>query len=902
MGEVGGRDLVDRTDRLIGSMARRLADILRLRLRSIFRRTTVERDLDEELRYHLERQIEENLATGMNLRKARQAALRSFDSWEQRKEECRDMRGWNLVDNTLQDLRFALRQLRKTPGFTVTAILTLTLGMCASVAIFAFVDAALLKPLPYRNPARLVGVYETAPNCPLCNLSYFDYLDWKKQNTVFASLDAYTGNGVMLKTPDGPIKAQAARVSDGFFRTLGVLPLIGRDFLKGEDLPGAPRTVLLSYATWMNRFGGKRDVIGQQVALDAEPYVIIGVLRQDFQFAPAATPDFWTTLRSAGSCEQRRSCHNLYGIARLKDGISVEAALAEVTLIAQRLERLYPDSNRGQGAAVALLTDVIVGDVRQILLVLLAGAVLLLLISCVNIASLLLVRSESRRRELAVRSALGASAGRLAIQFVTEGLVLVAAGSALGLAAADWVMRLLTKLIPADMLASMPYLSGFGLNLRILAFAGSVALLAAGLFALIPASRLPSMKLRAGLSEGSRGSAGTAWRRVGSKLVMVELATAMVLLVGAGLLGKSFYLLLKVDLGLQPDHLATLNIAAPKAGYDKDELAIAFQRHVTSRIGRLPGVESVGLVSQLPVSHTGNTSWFRVIGRPYHGEHNEVPQRDVSSSYFATVQARLLRGRYFNENEDKSKPPVAMINRSMMKKYFPNEDPIGKQIAHISVNTTPMEIVGIVEDIKEGQLDSATPPVVYVPFNQDPDRYFSMVVRASQSAESVIPAMTAAIRQIDSGIVTSGGVPMSERINDSPSAYLHRSSAWLVGGFAGVALLLSVIGLYGVIAYSVSQRSREIGIRMALGAQRSAVYRLILTEGGRLALIGIVVGLVCSVAGATLIRKLLFGTPPWDLPTLAAVACILSVAALLASYIPAHRAASVNPVEALQSE
>jgi len=880
----------------------RWADILRLRLRSLFWRTRLERELDEELRYHLDRQVEENLASGMTRREARYAALRSFEGWEQRREECRDMRGWNLLENTLQDFRFALRQLHKTPGFTVTAILTLTLGMCASVAIFGFVDAALLKPLPYLEPGRLVGVYESVAMCPRCNLSYFDYLDWKKQNAVFRSLDAYQRNAVMLKTPDGLKQAQAAQVSDGFFRTLGVVPLIGRDFLAGEDLPGAPRTVLLSYATWINRYGGRRDVLGQPVTLDERSYIIVGVLRQNFQFAPAATPEFWTTLNSAGVCEQRRSCHNLYGIARLKDGVSVDAALAEVTLIAQRLERQYPDSNRGQGAAVAPLTEVIQGNVRQGLLVLLAGAVLLLLIACVNISSLLLVRSESRRRELAVRSALGASTVRLATQFVTEGLVLVVVGTVLGLASADWLMRLLTKLIPADMLASMPYLVGFGLNFRVLAFAGSIALLSAALFSLIPASRLPSMKMRAGLAEGSRGSAGTAWRRLGSKLVMVEIATAMVLLVTAGLLGKSFYLLLQVNLGLRPDHLATIDVAAPSTGYDKDDLAIAFERRVVSRIGSLPGVESVGLVSQLPVSDTGNTSWIRVLGRPFHGEHNEVPERDVSSGYFTTVQARLSRGRYFHENEDKSKPRVAMINRAMAQKYFPNEDPVAKQIAHISVDTAPMEIVGVIEDIKEGQLDSTTPPIVYVPFNQGPDRYFSLVIRTSQAEESVLPAVTSAIRQIDPDIVTSGGAAMSAKIGDSPSAYLRRSSAWLVGGFAGVALLLSVIGLYGVIAYSVSQRSREIGIRMALGAQRSAVYRLILTEGARLALAGIAAGAACSVAGAILIRKLLFGTPPWDVPTLAAVAAVLSVAALLASYLPAHRAASVNPAEALQVE
>ncbi len=811
------------------------------------------------------------------------------------------MRGFNLIDNLLHDLRFAMRQLWKTPGFTCTAILMLTLGMCASVSIFVFVDAALLKPLPYRNSSRLVGVFESNGMFTQSNLSYFDYLDWKKRNDVFSSLDAYQGTAFILSTPEGAQRASGARVSDGFFRTLGVTPLLGRDFYQGEDLPAAPRTVLLSYIAWQNRYGGRPDVLGQTVNLNGAPNTIIGVLPRDFHFAPVGSPEYWITLNVSGSCEKRRSCHNLYGVARLRDGVSLQTALANVTLIAQQLEKEYPDSNRGQGASVAPLAEVIVGNIRPILLVLLSGAALLLLISCVNIASLLLVRSESRRREMAVRSALGASAARLILQFVTEGLVLVVTGATLGLASARWVMQLLTKLIPTGMLAAMPYLDSLGLNFHVLTFAGSIALLAAILFSFTPAMRLSFSEMRAGMAEGSRGSAGNTWRRLGSKLVIVELATAMVLLVGAGLLGKSFYLLLQVGIGMQPDRLATLNVAAPSAGYSKDEQAIALQRQVMSRIASLPGVETVGLVSQIPVSSNGNTTWFRVLGRPYHGEHNEVPERDVSSGYFSTVKAKLIRGRYFTEADDASKPTVAIVNRAMVRQYFPDEDPLGKQLSYVSQPKT-MEIVGVVDDIKEGPLDTATPPVLYLPFNQDPSRFFSVVVRTSQAERSLFPALAATIRRIDAGIVTSGVASMSERINDSPSAYLHRSSAWLVGGFAALALLLGVIGLYGVIAYSVSQRTREIGVRIALGAQQSSVYRLILKEAGWLTAAGIVVGLLCSLGGAALIRKLLFGTPPWDLPTLAAVAVVLAISALLASYIPARRAASVNPVDALRAE
>jgi macrolide transport system ATP-binding/permease protein len=862
----------------------RLAKIFSLRLRSVFSRKKVDHELDEELRYHLDRQMEENIAAGMSREEARQAALRSIEDFEQKKEECRDMRGLNLIDNLLHDLRFALRQLWKTPGFTCTAILM------------------LLKPLPYQNSSRLVGVFENIKTCPQCNLSYFDYLDWKKRNNVFSSLDVYQNSAFMLTTPEGAQRASGARVSDGFFRTLGVTPVLGRDFYPGEDLPSAPRAVLLSYAAWQNHYGGKRDVLGQTVILDDAPKTIIGVLPRDFHFAPVAPADYWTTVNVSGYCEKRRSCHNLYGVARLNDGVSFQTALANVTLIAQQLEKQYPDTNLGQGAALSPLAEVIVGNIRPVLLVLLSGAALLLLIACVNIASLLLVRAEARRREMAVRSALGASAARLILQFVTEGLVLVVAGSALGLASARLAMQLLTKLIPIRMLAGMPYLDGLGFNSHVLIFACAIALLAAMLFSLTPSLRLSFSEMRSSMAEGSRGSAGNTWRRLGSKLVIVELATAMVLLVGAGLLVKSFYLLLRVNIGLQADRLITLGVAAPATGYGKDEQAIALQRRVMSRIAMLPGVESVGLVSQIPVSGNGNTTWFRVLGRPFHGEHNEVPERQVSAGYFATVKAKLIRGRYFTEADDASKPQVVIVNSAMVKQYFPGEDPLGKQLSYLTDPPQPMQVVGVVDDIKEGPLDIPTPPVFYRPYNQNPSRFFSVVLRASQAEQFLFPTVTATIRQIDAGIVTAGIASMSERINNSPAAYLHRSSAWIVGGFAALALLLGAIGLYGVISYSVSQRTREIGVRMALGAQRITVYQLILKEAGWFTAVGIVAGLICSLVGANLIRKLLFGTPPWDVPTLAAVAAVLAISALLASYIPARRAASVNPVDALRAE
>ncbi len=853
-----------------------------LRFKGVFLKATRERDLADEIESHLQMHIDDNLRAGMSPQEAKRVAVMKLGGVDSTKEAYRDRSTIPFLESMVQDLRFTLRQLRKNPAFTVTATVMVALGIGASVAIFAFVDAALIKPLPYQNPTHLLFVTETTPDLPRAALSYPDYLDWKRLNKTLTSLDVYTQRGFLVSTSTGMEKVLGARVSDGFFRTLGINPVIGRDFYASEDLPSAPYTLILSFASWQKRFGGRQEIIDQQITLNDIPYVIIGVLPQNFHFAPVENAEFWATLHPGGGCDLRRSCHFLNGIARLKDGVSIDAALADVTLIAKDLESQYPDSNRNQGATVAPLSEIIVGDVKPILLVLLGGAGLLLLIACVNVASLLLVRSETRRRELAVRRALGATTTRFIRQFVTEGLVIVVAGSAIGLVSSHWAMQILIRLIPSDMLGSMPYLDELGLNPRVLMFAGIVSVFAAALFSLTPTLRLSSLDVREGMAEGSRGSAGKVWRRVGSKLVILELTTAMVLLVGAGLLGKSFYRLLQVGTGFEPEHLITMRVTAPRASYGKDEQALALGRQVVDRIKSLPGVTSVALTSTLPVTFNGNTEWIRFVGRAYNGEHNEVNQRNVTSDYFEALHAKLLRGRPILDSEDKSKPSVVVINQTLAKKYFPGEDPIGQRIGDTKLSPDSIkEIIGI---------------------NQAPDSDFSVVVRTAQAEQSVLPTLSAAINEIDSRINTSNETTMTERVNNSPTVYLRRSSTWLVGGFAAVALLLGIVGLYGVIAYSVSQRTREIGVRIALGAQRGTVYRLILKEAGTLALVGIVVGLGCSVVAASLMRKLLFGTPPWDVTTLVCVAGVLGISALLASYLPARRAASVDPIKALRAE
>jgi predicted permease len=862
-----------------------------------------EQDFSSELDSHLQLHIDDNVRAGMTPADARRSAIIKLGGIEHTKQAHRETRTFPLLEATLQDIRYALRQLRRSPGFTATAILMLALGIGASIAIFAFVDAALIKPLPYADPTRLADVAERGVAFPRSNISYMDFRDWQRLNKVFSSMEAYTGGGFLFKTSTGVEPVPAARVSDGFFRTLGIRPMLGRDFYSGEDRPNAPATTILSYGTWQRRFGGRKDVIGQTINLSGNPTTIVGVLPEDFLFPPRGGAEFWTTVHQLTSCEKRRSCHNLFAIGRLKEGVSFETAQTEMAAIAKQLEIQYPGSNRDQGAHIAPLPELIVGQIRPILLVLLAGAFLLLVIACVNVASLLLVRSESRRREFAVRGALGASPSRLIRQFITEGFVLVAAGTFAGLASGTLAMRLLLSLVSKDMLASMPYLSRLGLNSHVLLFTAAIALLAAAIFSLTPVLRLPTATMREALNDGDRASAGTLWRRLGANLVVLELTIAVVLLVGAGLLGKSFYRLLHVDLAFELTNLATLFVSLPQNTYNKDELVVTAAHKIIDRVSTLPGVTSVAITSTLPVSGNGNTNWIRIVGHPFHGEHNEVNEREVSSDYFKTIHAQLLRGRLLTQQDDATRPRVTVINKAFADKYFPSEDPIGKKYGNGDLAPDSIkEIVGIVDNIRESSLDEEIWPAEYKAHNQDADSFFALVVRTSGDPKSIMPSLSAAVHQVDPGIGTFNELTMQQRINDSQTAYLHRSAAWLVGGFAALALLLGVVGLYGVIAYSVSQRTREIGVRMALGAQRGTVYQLILREAGLLTAIGITAGIVCALGASTMLRGLLFNIRTWDISTLAFVAIVLGAAALIASYIPAHRAASINPVEALRAE
>lgn len=869
----------------------------------MFKRKRRAEDFAEEIKAHLELEADEFRNQGLTEDESHRKARVEFGSVRAAQERFYLKNRIVWLDNLVRDMKYAIRQLVRNPGFAITAILVLALGIGASIAIFAFVDAALLEPLPYANPGRLMSVNESSVESPRWPLSYPDFLDWQRLNKSFSSLDVHGGSGYILRTGSGAEPVPGERVSGGFFQTLGVRPMLGRDFNPGEDQPGGPNVTILSYGTWVHRFGARRDVVGQTVDLNNQPYLMIGVLPRSFSFAPAGNAEFWVPINVLSPHEQQRSFYNFWGIGRLRDDVTPQTAHAEMTNIAKQLQRQYPVHGIDLSASVVPLAEVIVGDVQLILLALLGGAGLLLLIAWVNVASLVLVCSESRRREIGVRGALGATPIRLICQFVTEGFLLALFGSLAGVPVAASLMKLLARLVPKDMASHMPFLEGVGMNAHTSAFAAAIALVTALLVAATPTLRLSFQKVRDGLADGDRFSASRLWRRLGANMVILELAVAVVLLAVAGQLGLSLYRLLHVPLGFDPNRLATLSVMAPGTVYKTDAQTVALFREVKRRVESLPGVQSASMTSMLPVQCNCAIDNIQFPGKPYHGEHNYVDERHVSAEYLPTLKASLVRGRFFTEDDDASRPDVAVINETLARKYFSGQNPVGQKIADDEGGLpTVWEIVGVVDDVREGPLDVDIAPTEYFPIHQTRDLSFTLAVRTRQGSGALLPILVSTLHQIDPDLGVSDEATMNEKIDATQAALLHRFSAWLVGGFAAVALVLGVVGLYGVIAYSVSQRTREIGVRMALGAKRSSVYRLVMQQAGWLILAGLAIGLASSVGVSMLIRKLLFGVQAWDGMTLGGVAVLLSLASMAASFLPAHRAASVNPVEALRAE
>jgi predicted permease len=882
---------------------RRLRSLL-IRVLGIFRKDSVDPRIQEELETHIALAVADRVGRGMSEAEARRHALIELHGLAGTKERYREQEGIQAIEQFLQDVRYALRSFRKDPTFAVTATLVLALGFTAAISIFAFVDAALIRPLPYAEPNRLMFVTGTVQGIRLANISYLDYLDWKRETKALSSLDVHAGNGFLMMTDRGTELVRGASASAGIFRTLGVHPVIGRDFVEGEDAPQAPKVVMLSYQAWHSRFGGQHDVIGKTVTLDGSPRTIVGVLPATFDFAMRGGAEFWTPLQpgTAQDCLARRSCHNLYGVGRLKDGETVASASADLQLIASRLEQQYPESNRDRTATVFPLSEQVIGELRPILLLMLAGAVLLLLIACVNVSSLLLVRSEGRKREMAVRIALGASPRRLLRQFVAEGGVLAGGAIVLGTFLTHWSVRFLTGLVPPGIARTMPFLRDVGFSWHVVTVIVLLFVISVTVYSIVPLVRIRLSDMQEGLKQDCHSSAGKTWRHFAGNLVVVELAITIMLLVAAGLLSQSLYRLLRVDLGFNPENLVTVGtVVLPDADYPKPEQVVAARRQILDAVGRIPGVQSAALISKMPVDGNGNTNWVRVLGHEWHGEHNEANFREASSTYLLTLRARLKQGRNFTEVEELKRAPVTVINQAFVNQYFaPGEDPIGKKIALPGREPELIyEVIGVIEDIRESTLDQDTWPTFYYP---EADNYPSLFVRTNVDPASMAQAITKAVSEVNPNIATSDYQTMAERISSSQPAYVLRASAVLVGGFAATALVLSVIGLYGVIAYSVGRRTREIGIRMALGARRQNIYRLILIEAGWLIIFGALAGIAGAALTTAAMRSLLFGVRAWDVRMFSSVVAVLAIAALAASYFPARRAASVDPMNVLRTE
>jgi predicted permease len=805
----------------------------------------------------------------------------------------------------LQDLRFELRTLLKSPRFTSIALITLVLGIAANVAIFTFVDAALIRPLPYRDSSRLVEIFDsrTMDVSAQFEASYPDFLDWRAQQQVFDGLAGYSQNQVVLRSGPAPELIPSTVVTDNFFQTMGVRPVQGRDFREGEDLATAPRTVLLSYAWWQQHFGGK-DVVGQVLNIDDQPNTIIGVLPADFHFAPAGDPCVWLTLHATGGLQQRRNLHWLSVVARLKPGISRESAGAAMNLIAERLEQQYPQTNDKLRTATAPLSEVIVGNIRPILLVLLGAVGLLLVIACANVANLLLARSMARRNEMAIRTALGASRARLVGLMLTEGLMLSLTGAVLGLIGAHWIIKGFVAMIPQGRLDAMPYLKHMSIDASVLGFAFLLALVIGVVFALGPALQASRANVQSALKDGSRSSHSGSWKRFASALVVGEVALAMVLLAGSGLMVKSLYRLLNVNPGFAPQNLLGMGIGLSQSRFPKDPEQLQAHEDMVARIRALPGVKSVGTSSILPVSNGGNTSNLRVVGQPSATpQGREANSRTVNRTYFQTLGAELIQGSWFTEADNMNGPQRVIINKTLADQFMAGLDPLKQQILFTySDKEKPRQVIGVVRDIKEGPLDTPGRPAIYTPLEATPYLYFNLVLRTAQRPDALVAEVQNAVRQVDPDAITFEIQTMEDRIQRSPAAFLHRYPAVLAGVFAFLALLLGTIGLYGLVAYSVSQRTREIGIRMALGAQRGNVLQMVLSQGVRLIVPGVVIGVVAAMLSAYLMRSMLFGIHSWDPVIFAVVTAILAMVTLAASYIPARSATRVDPMVALRYE
>jgi predicted permease len=808
-----------------------------------------------------------------------------------------------MMNSIIRDIRFALRGLLKHPGFMAIAIVTLALGIGGSTSIFTVVNAALLRGLPYKSPDRLYHLWEKTPKEEFSKreFSYPDYQDYQ-QNNVFEGLAGYTGGRVLLSGMGEAESIPGPRVTANFFSVLGVDPALGRTFQTGEDTPGTPKTTVLTYGFWQRRFGGDTSIIGRTLTINGESHTVIGVLPATFQFAPRAA-DLFLPYQPTQNQLTRRFMHGTNVIGRLKPGVDATQAQSELSIIASRIEQQYNDSHAGTTVRIVPLQEEVVGTVRPVLIVLLAAVGFVLLIACANVASLLLTRSLARQKEVAIRSALGASRWRVMRQLLTESILLSVFGGVAGLFIAYWGVPALVAVLPQNQLNAMPFLKTLSLDTGILAFSLVLSLITGLIFGLAPALQSSRLDLNEALKEGGRSSAIGAGNRLRSAMVVTEIALAVVLLVGAGLMMKSLLRLLQTNIGFNTENLLTMGVILPPEKYQQENQRISFNEQIQERVRALPGVAAAGTVDILPVN-AGNTTRFFIDGDaiPQPGKETEANMRIVSDSYFQTLGVPLLAGRTFDQRDAADKPNVVIIGKTIADRMFAGRDPVGMRIRYASIQADPVEIVGVVGDVKITGIDEAVRPVLYYPYRQSSSTFASLVVRTDTDPNALAAAVRNEIRSLEPDAAILNVRTMDEMIAQTPASFMRRFPALLISIFAGIALLLASIGIYGVVSYSVSQQTHYIGVRMALGARPSDILKMVLKQGLFLALLGVGIGVVAALGLMRMLSTLLYQVSTNDVSTFAIVTGTLFVVALLACFVPARRATKVDPLVALRYE
>jgi len=805
-----------------------------------------------------------------------------------------------VIHTFAADVRYGARLLRQSPVFSAIAVLALALGIGANTAIFSTVQALLLRALPYHEPDRLVMVWEDASfaSFPKNTPAPGNYFEWKKQNTAFTDMAATRGAVANLASDGPPEQVLGRRVTANFFDVLGTSPVIGRGFTEEEDRTN-PNLVVISYSLWQRRYAGDPGVVNRSIPMNGIKCTVLGVMPRDFVFRNREI-DFWAPAHFTPREAADHGSHFLNVVARLKPGATLERAQQEMNAIAKRLQVQFPDDDARLGAVVVPLREELLGKTRLEVLVLMAAAACVLLIACANLASLLLARAVSRQREMAVRAALGAGRGRLVRQMITEGLLLSLTGGAIGLAFGRAGMTLLAKLAPLGFnAAGKPHLDG-----SLLAFTLAISLMTGVLFSIVPAIQSSRISLNDGLRQGGRGGIGGRRATTRDALVVVEVAAALVLLIGAGLMIKTLARLRAIEIGFRPDHLLTMGTILPRNKYQEPAQRVAFFDRVLQEVRALPGVESAAYTSTLPFVSSGNTQWYQVEGRqPPPGEPGDALLRVGDPQYLKTLGVRLLEGRLPDARDTTSAPPTIVINETLARRYWPKESALGHRIAMFGTPPVWRTVIGVVQDVRERGYELDMKPGVYIPYPQFPETWAqpeSLVVRTKGDPSALAGAIRRIIARVDPESPVAAVRTMEQILGRSIEDRSQQMA--LLGAFAGLALLLAIIGLYGVLSYAVTQRSREIGLRIAVGATARSVQSMVVGRGLALTGAGLVIGLALAAVGTRAMKTLLYGVDAVDPATFAAVSLLLCVVGVLACWLPARRASRLDPIVVLREE